>query len=626
MARVGDVMRKPRAVAYPNTPLLSARAAFRSTEERVIPIVKSDVDERLVGFLTRLEAIIPTSAKSRLRAIDVARDYPILRPDDDLSKAYRVMVEHRVWGAPVVDDSGKLIGVVTMADIIRYLVDQGYLPRSETVSEIVTTEDLDEYIVTPDTRINKVWSKLVLRALPGLIVVRSREDPRPIGIITAFDLIRKGRWRFHREIEAGKIVTPAKVSRIMTRGVVVAGLDSRVEDVARVMAENDFTMLPVVDDQGRIVGIVTQADIVRAYLEGRKPGRVTVRPVPTPKPLTAEEKIQYVSESQVLQQVERAEAPEAYKIVGLRARDIARLSMPSITINDTVEHARREMLRRKTDYLLVIDESGRIVGAVSKWDMLRAIAIKGPIWRRRVYDKFFIDFIINKDVPRVREDEPLEKVALEMVRAKSDVAIVVDDEGNVTGFITKDDLVSAYARTQVGKLQVANLMMPRRVGVVHPHHSLAHVIRRMQTFNLDALTVYDGARIHGVVSANRLPFMAYEDALIARKSRRLVWVRRLIRAGRRIARYIKVAPLLAIHVTTPVPEAVNPDDDVLKAIELMEKYNVDGVPVVDESGRAIGVISKRDILREMARHAEVALARVEKLPAEGGARPSQKGS
>jgi len=609
VVRVSDVMRKPRATMYPDTPLLSARRAFRDTEERVIPIVKNEVDNKLVGFITRIEAIIPTSAKSRLRVKDVARDYPILHPDDDVSKAYKLMVEHKVWGAPVVSDDGRLLGVVTMSDIIKYFLEQGYLPRSETISEILTTEDLEEYIITPDTRVNKVWSKFVFKGLPGLIVVRSKEDPRPIGIVTPFDLIKKGRWRFHREIEAGKIVTPAKVSRIMTRGVVVAGLDSRVEDVASVMIENDFTMLPVVDEQGKIVGIVTQADIVRAYLEGRKPGRVAVKPVPTPKPLEAEERLQYISESQVLQQVVKEAAPEAYVITGLRAADIARLSLPAITVNDTVEHARKEMLRRKTDYLIVLDEAGRIVGAVSKWDMLKAIALKGPIWRRRVYDKFFIDFIINKDVPKVREDDPIEKVALEMVSSKSDVAIVVDSEGNITGFITKDDLVDAYARTQVGRLQVANLMMPKRIGIVHPHHSLAHVIRKMQTFNLDAVTVYDGSRVLGVVSSNRLPFVAYEDALTARKSRRLVWVRRLVRAGRRIARYIKVAPLLAIHVTTPVGETVRPDDDILKAIEIMRKYNVDGVPVVDEEGRALGVLSKRDILREMARHAEIAIAR-----------------
>jgi CBS domain-containing protein len=613
LARVGDVARKPRVIVYPNTPLVAARALFRQSEERVIPIIKSDIEDKLVGFLTRIEAIIPTSAKSRLRVVDVARDYPILRPDDDISTAFKTLMEHKVWAAPVVDENGRLVGVLGMRDLINYFLEQEYVPRAETISEIVTTENLEEYIVTPDTKINKVWSKFVFRGLPAVIVVRSKEDPRPIGIITPYDLIRTGRWRFHREIEAGRIVTPAKVSRIMTRGVVVAGLDSRVEDVARVMAENDFTLVPVVDDQGRIVGIVTQADIVRAYIEGRKPGRVAVKPVPTPRPVEAAERVQYLSEGQVLVQVEKKAEAEAYTLTGLKAGDIIRLDMPAISINDTVEHARREMLRRKTDYLIVIDEVGRIVGAVSKWDMLRAIAIKGPIWRRRVYDKFFIDFIINKNVPKVREDDPIEKVALEMIKNKSDIAIVINDKGETVGFITKDDLVDAYARTQVGKLQVANIMMPKKIGVVHPHHSLAHVVRKMQTFNLDALTVYDGMRIHGVVSANRLPFVAYEDSLYARKSRRLIWVRRIIRAGRRIARYVKIAPLLAIHLTTPVEEYVKPDDDVLKAIQLMRKYNVDGIPVVDDKGAALGVVTKRDVLREMARHAEVALERLERV-------------
>ena len=615
--KVWEVARKADVKVYPNTPLVHARALFRRSEERIIPIVKSEKEDKYVGFLTRIEAIIPTSTKSNLRVKDVAREHPTLKPDMNIEDAYKTLVEFKVYEAPVVDDDNNLVGVLTMRDIIKALQRRGYAPIAETVSEIMTTEDLDEYIVTPDTRINKIWSKFVFKGIPAVIVVRSKDDKTPIGIITPFDLIKKGRWRFHREIEAGKIVTPAKARRIMTRGVVVATKDSRVEDVARVMVENDFTVVPVVDEEGRVVGIVTQADVVRAYLEGRKPGRAAVKPVQAPIPVKAEERVRFASESQLLEQV-AVKAEEAYTVSGLKAEDIARLELPAVSINDTVEHARKEMLRRKTNYLLVVDEAGRIVGVVSKFDMLKAIALRGPIWRRRVYDKFFIDFVMNKNIPHVKASDPIEKVALDMLSSRSEVAIVEDDEGNIIGFITKDDLVDAYARTQTGKLLVENLMMPGRVSIVHPHHSLAHAIRKMQSFMLDALTVYDGSRIHGVISANRLPFVAFEDALTARKSRRLIWVRRLVKAGRKVARYVTIAPLLAIHATTPVKDYLKPDDDVFKAIELMKSNNVDGLPVVDEEGRVLGTLTKNDILREMARHAKVAVELAKKVKAQPG--------
>ncbi len=621
MVRVADASRKPEVKVYPNTPLIHARSLFRRTEERIIPIVKSEKEDKYVGFLTRIEAIIPTSAKSHLRVKDVAREHPTLKPDTSIEEAFKIMTDFGVYEAPVVDDDGNLVGVITMKDIIDTLRRLGYEPQAETVSEIMTTEDLDDYIVTPDTPINKIWSKFVFKGLPAVIVVRSMEDKTPIGIITPFDLIRKGRWRFHREIRAGKIVTPAKARRVMTRGVVVAELGSTVEDVASVMVTNDFTLVPVVDDEGRIVGIVTQADIVKAYLEGRKPGRAPAKPVQRPIPVAKEERILYRSSGELLQQV-AVKAEEVYVVSGLTAKDVAKPELPAITVNDTVEHARREMLRRRVNHLLIVDEAGRIVGVVSKFDMLKAIALKGPIWRRRVYDKFFIDFIMNTKIPRVRADDPLEKVALDMLSSGSEVAIVEDEEGNLIGFITKDDLVDAYARTQTGRLLVENVIMPGKVSIVHPHHSLAHAIRKMQSFLLDALTVYDGSRIIGVISANRLPFVAFEDALRARKSRRLIWIRRIVRAGRKLARYVTIAPLLAIHAAVPVKQYVSPKDDVFKAIELMKENNVDGIPVVDEEGRVIGTITKNDILREMARHAEVAVETV-KARVRGRGRPTE---
>ncbi len=614
--KIWEVMREPRVKVLPRTPLVAVRALFRETEERVIPIVRDEKSDKLEGFLTRVEAIIPTSTKSNLRAVDVARDYPVLKMSQELEEAYRELEEHGVYAAPVVDEEGRLAGVVSLRDIIDVMRKSGIKPRAETVAEVMTTEDLDKYIVEMDERINRVWSRFVYRGIPALVVVRSKKEPYPVGIITPYDLIKTGRWRFHREIRAGKIVTPAKVKRIMTRGAVVATPDTRIEDVAKIMAENDFTLLPVVDEEGRVIGVVTQADVVKAYIEGAKPERKPVKPIPPPVEVREEERVEYRSTQQMLQEVLVKPKEEAYIELGLTAGQIARSEMPAITINDTVEHARREMLRRRTNYLLVVDEAGRIVGVVSKWGMLRALALKGPLWRRRVYDKFFIDLVMDKVIPRVKANDPLENVALAMLSNGSEVAIVEDDEGNTIGFITKDDLVDAYARHQQGRLLVENIMFPGRLAKVHPHHSLAHVVNKMKTLGLDALVVAEGNRVLGVVSANRLPFVAYEDALTARKSRRLIWVRKLVKAGRKMGRYVKVAPLVAADAMARTERTLSPKDDVFKAIQAFKEENVDGLPVVSDDGEILGVVTKNTILREMARHARVEVEKPEEAKTE----------
>ncbi|AEM38073.1 CBS domain containing protein [Pyrolobus fumarii 1A] len=604
--KVWEATRKPRVIVLPDAFIMDVRARMRDNEEGIAVIINDPIEEKVVGYLTRREIIQVTSHHTNLRAKDLALDYPVVTQDADIDEAYKLLVEHKVDYMPVVESKNnpKLVGVIGLVDIVRALLAAGYEPIAETVAEVMTTDDLDKYLTTPDEPITKVWSDFVYRGIKGKVVIRSKEEPYPVGMISLKELVESGRWFFHRESERG-LKSVAKVRRLMVRGAVVATPETPISYVAKVMVENEFPVIPVVDEQGRVIGVVTIEDVARAYLVGAKPGRVKpAKKAALPKPVAPEEKVTYVSRESVLEQVLVAK-PAVEELIGVRAADIMRTEMPAISINDTVEHARREMIRRKTNYLLVVDEKGSIVGVVSKWAMLRALGLKGPIWRRRIHDRMFIDYVMDTDIPRVSPDASIEEVAAEMVRKGAEVAFVVDEKGNIIGFVTKDDIVDAYARTQIGRALVENVMTPGRIGIVHPHHSLYHVVQKMKNFYLDALTVYDGSRVIGVVSANRLPFVALEDATTGMKSRRLVWVRKLVRSAARKGRYVKVLPLLAIDVTVPLNVSVSPKDDVVKAIELMKEYNVDGIPVVDEEGRVLGVICKNDILRELARTARL---------------------
>ncbi|MCE4617080.1 MAG: CBS domain-containing protein [Desulfurococcales archaeon] len=611
MLKVRDVSRKPSSVLRKETSITTARALLRRSGERILPII--DENGRVSGFITRRETVIVTSAKSALRTVDVARSNPVLLPEMDVDTAYRIMTEQRVWEAPVVSDPvhERLEGVFSFRDLIEKFMEEGFEPKARSVADVMTVENLDLMLMTPDEKVTKAWSRLVLKGLPGIVVVRSKENPVPVGLITIKNLVDSGRWRFHREAET-KLSTPAKIKTIMTRGVVVATPETPLEHVARFMVENDVDVVPVIDKAGHVVGIVTQADVARAYIEGVKPGRKPVKPVVVVKHVSEEERVVYVSEKQLIEQVLEKPTVEVPREIGLTVKDAVVPELPAISIDDTVEHARKVMLRTRSNYVIVTGQNGSIVGVVSKWNMLKAIGTKGPYWKRRVYDKFFIDYVMTRNPPKVKMDDPIEKVALEMFNTGSDVAIVVDENDEIMGFVTKESLVKVFVEKAGLELLVENVMTPAGIGIVHPHHTLAHVISKMKTYMLDAITVADANKIIGVVSANRLPFVAYENARTGRKSRRLIWVRKLVRGAAKFGRYVRVTPLLAIDATAKIHDSVKPTDTLYKAYQVMEKNNVDGVPVVDNE-RVIGVISKYDILREIVRRAKIAEERVKEI-------------
>jgi CBS domain-containing protein len=83
-----------------------------------------------------------------------------------------------------------------------------------------------------------------------------------------------------------------KIKEIMTTNPICCVGDTNLEEVARMMVENDCGAIPVVEDQEnwRPIGIITDRDITcRAVAEGRNPLELTAQDVMTASPVTINE-------------------------------------------------------------------------------------------------------------------------------------------------------------------------------------------------------------------------------------------------------------------------------------------------------------------------------------------------
>ncbi len=86
------------------------------------------------------------------------------------------------------------------------------------------------------------------------------EGDELVGMVTAFDIIAK-EWA-------------DTVEGIMTKKLVVANQNLTINDASRVMFRRGISRMPVVNDDGKLVGIITNTDMVRSHIERSTPNKV----------------------------------------------------------------------------------------------------------------------------------------------------------------------------------------------------------------------------------------------------------------------------------------------------------------------------------------------------------------
>jgi IMP dehydrogenase len=109
--------------------------------------------------------------------------------------------------------------------------------------------------VSPDQRLETVVDLIKKTGHDSFPVV---DRKKLIGIITARDLI------FNKE----------NVADAMSKRVVVTYPETRLIDAARVMFREGFSKLPVIDEEKRPIGIITNMDILRSHIERATPEKV----------------------------------------------------------------------------------------------------------------------------------------------------------------------------------------------------------------------------------------------------------------------------------------------------------------------------------------------------------------
>ena len=167
------------------------------------------------------------------------------------------------------------------------------------------------------------------------------------------------------------------VKDVMTTRVVWVKKSAPFREMARALRENRISAFPVLDDGGKVIGVVSEADMLTKEALGGEhdglPGMVT----------------------DLLHHKDRAKAR------GITAGDL--MTAPPVTVGpeDTVEHAARLMYTRKVKRIPVVDADGHLAGILSRADVLAVFDRPDEDIRREVNAEVLFDQVLG-DPDRLR--------------------------------------------------------------------------------------------------------------------------------------------------------------------------------------------------------------------------------
>jgi CBS domain-containing protein len=119
---VRDLMTEnPRSISG-EQPVTEAAQIMRDEDAGLVPVVEGD---RLVGTLTDRDIAIRVVAEGKDPQSTTVRevastDLVTVDPQQELSEALRLMAQHQVRRLPVVEEDGRLVGIVAQADVAKH--------------------------------------------------------------------------------------------------------------------------------------------------------------------------------------------------------------------------------------------------------------------------------------------------------------------------------------------------------------------------------------------------------------------------------------------------------------------------------------------------------------------------
>ncbi|MFN8440422.1 MAG: chloride channel protein [Caldilineaceae bacterium] len=291
---VRTIMTAPAIYAREDASLEETIAQALRAGVRAVPVLNAasqvigivtDNDLERAGIKTNLHLLQQMDAKERVPWLAQAKhigvqqvmSQPVITVSHQatVATALQLLRQHHLKRLPVVDQAGHLIGLLTRSDLLRQLMfEQAETDKQTTFfdwSVRVDEVELEPAVTVAASMPLQELLPLLQRALQVRAVVVN-DAGQAIGMISESDLLSRIEQRqrvtiltaLRNQGEVEPLHLSQTVGDLMTTPVITVNAESRAFDAIRLLIDNQIKRLPVVDHDGKVLGLVNR----RALLYG----------------------------------------------------------------------------------------------------------------------------------------------------------------------------------------------------------------------------------------------------------------------------------------------------------------------------------------------------------------------
>ncbi len=278
--KVEDAMSEDLIVGYVPGTIKDALKILAKHNVSGMPILKKET-KVVVGVLTRSD-IFRNPEEDQI-ALIMSDNFHFVEKDQNIKDAAKLLYNHRIHGLPVINTRKHLVGIISPTDILKSI----HKNITENIAKYFTNLVVPIYHETPIDIVMEIVNITRENALPVL------DDERKLcGIVTDGDLFKlshiresvsqtnlgmggdEDAWtwegirdtvRLHYStLEVSLPSVPVK--EVMVTNVVKAYKNTPVNEVADKMLKNQISHIPVVDSNNRLIGMVTDIDLMACMI------------------------------------------------------------------------------------------------------------------------------------------------------------------------------------------------------------------------------------------------------------------------------------------------------------------------------------------------------------------------